>query len=33
MKYNGNTKITKIITDKDGNIISQQEYVVVDWIE
>ena len=33
MKYNGNTKTTKITTDKDGNITSQQEDVVVDWTE
>jgi hypothetical protein len=33
MKYNGNTKTTKITTDKDGNITSQQVNVNVDWTE
>jgi hypothetical protein len=33
MKYNGNTKTTKIATDKDGNVTSQQENVDVDWVE
>ena len=33
MKYNGNTKTTKITTDKDSNITSQQVNVNVDWTE
>jgi hypothetical protein len=33
MKYNGNTKTTKITTDKDGNITSKQVNVNVDWTE
>ena len=33
MKYNGNTKTTKITTDKDSNITSQQINVNVDWTE
>lgn len=31
--YNGNTKIATTITDKDGNVKSQQEQIIVDWID
>ena len=33
MKYNGNTKTTKITTDKNGEIVSKQEEIIVDWTD
>jgi len=31
--YNGNTKTTKVVTDGNGNIKSQQEEIVVGWTD
>ena len=31
--YNGNTKTTKITTDKNGEIVSKQEEIIVDWTD
>jgi archaellum component FlaF (FlaF/FlaG flagellin family) len=31
--YNGNTKTTKITTDNNGEIVSKQEEIIVDWID
>ena len=31
--YNGNTKTTKITTDKNSEMVSKQEEIIVDWTD
>jgi hypothetical protein len=31
--YSGNTKTTKITTDKNGEMVLKQEEIIVDWTE